>query len=334
MAPPGGEPALPPALAQAVEALREVPPDQLAARAAALERVLAAARQELDAVQLARSEGGSRALRELFVGRDAAYATAVEWLARAAGTSLPALIEGERGTGKATLALTLHRTGPRRSRPLRWLEAGAVRSAPELEAAWTSARAGTLALRWVEQLPTPAAEALLELLAGGGASPRIIATSRRPCGELSEVLPAALVDRLRVVRLRLPPLREAPQAVPALFEELVRREAGAATLPEPLLSPDAEATLRAAPWTGNVAELAACAGAAWAAADGRTIDRRHLPEEAAGDAAAPTLEELERRWITERLEALDWHQVRTAHSLGIDRKTLYRKIRRYGLERR
>ena len=54
-----------------------------------------------------------------------------------------------------------------------------------------------------------------------------------------------------------------------------------------------------------------------------------LPQEAGEEES---LAQAERRLILARLEALGWRQQQTADSLGIDRKTLYRKIRRYGLE--
>ncbi len=330
------EAGLPPALARATRDLAGAPPDDPAARAAALERLLAAAREELEAARAAQQQDAPRALRELFVGREEAFAATLELVARAAGTALPAWIEGERGTGKGVVARALHGMSPRRAAPLRWLDARAA-GTEALETAWEEAASGSVVLAGLEALDPPGVARLERLLGGErAAAPRLIVTSREEAGRLVErgALTESLAARLSVLRHRLAPLRETPAAIAPLFAQRLARAAGGARLPEPLLAEDARALLRAAPWPGNVAEVERVARRAWADSGEATLTAAHLePYLGGADSDQPTLEALERRWIAARLEACGWHQERTARSLGIDRKTLWRKIRRYGLDR-
>src|SRR5690606_20706122 len=128
---------LPPALAHAVGALNGAGPG--AARASALERLLEVTREELEAARVAQREDAPRALRALFAGREEEFAATLDHLTRAAGTALPALIEGERGTGKSLVALAHQRMGPRRDAPARWVDARRGLGPDELRAAWQEA---------------------------------------------------------------------------------------------------------------------------------------------------------------------------------------------------
>jgi DNA-binding NtrC family response regulator len=267
-----------------------------------------------------------------FRGREQVLGELLPRLERVADADLPVLIEGPPGAGKTLAARVVHARGVRRRGGLEVWDARpwAARRAPlaELLAADTG---GSLILLEVGALTAPAQEALLaSLRLGSPTAPRVLATSS---DEGLSYLAPDLRARLSVLRLRVPGLRETPAAVSPLLEAL-----GAGPIDE-----QAAALLRRHPWTQNLAEArrAATALAAWRA-DGpvdRPLAVRLLDAlGSAADAPAPgpaaqrgTLDELEAAAIAGRLEALGWHQVHTAASLGIDRKTLYRKIRRYGL---
>jgi DNA-binding NtrC family response regulator len=152
-----------------------------------------------------------------------------------------------------------------------------------------------------------------------------------------------LYYRLAGVRLRLPPLRERPGDVALLAEHLAGRYAEAAGRPAPPWSGAALAALTAYRWPGNVRELQNAVERAVVLARGGPVDLRHLPEEvreaphpsASPEAnqtaeAALTLDEVERRHIVRVLARADDYEA-AARTLGIDKATLWRKRKRYGL---
>jgi DNA-binding NtrC family response regulator len=313
-----------------------------AARRAALEALVERAEAALRAL---RRGGPGRppreALRDLFVGRPEALERLAPQLERVLGATQPVLVEGEPGTGKRSVAAALHEAAADRG-PL----ARVAHPVGADEVRRRARGAGALLCEDVSNLSADAQGALLALLRGASRrAPRVIATTRH---DLDAAVAAGwflpeLRDRLHVLRLRLPPLREHPAAAPALFAHLLRLRAGAGAAPR--VSAAALDALRAHAWPGNAREVDAAARAilGWlgsgAAVEGDHVSR-FLAQVATSNeapAAAPrddrTLAAVERDTIEERLARLEWRQVETARSLGIDRKTLYRRIRELGLER-
>jgi len=151
--------------------------------------------------------------------------------------------------------------------------------------------------------------------------------------------------RLNVVSLALPPLRERPGDVPMLVEAFVLRFAREHGRPARAIDPSALSALCAAPWPGNVRELQHAIERAVLLADGETLRREDfgselgLPEAAsavpqleAGEGALKrALEEPERELVRRALEACDGRRARTAALLGINRATLFNKMRKHGL---
>ena len=146
--------------------------------------------------------------------------------------------------------------------------------------------------------------------------------------------------RLNVIRLRVPPLRQRPSDIPLLAEHFVAKVTNASGRQALEITPEALALLTAYSWPGNVRELENAIHRAVAFARGLQITPKDLPERvrASGGAASLigrgrqqrlTLRELEREYILETLRETAGNKTRAAELLGMDRKTLYRKLDEY-----
>ncbi|REK12269.1 MAG: sigma-54-dependent Fis family transcriptional regulator [Planctomycetota bacterium] len=152
-----------------------------------------------------------------------------------------------------------------------------------------------------------------------------------------------LYYRINVINVELPPLRERISDIPLLAEhflEDVCRESGRAASG---FSDEAVAALRRYDWPGNVRELQNVVERAVLLGKSDTIGLEDLPPSVAGSvphefesSQGRTLKEAlagpERQIILEVLEHNDWNRFATAESLGINRTTLYKKMKRLGLD--
>ncbi|MES1208563.1 MAG: sigma-54 dependent transcriptional regulator [Pseudomonadota bacterium] len=151
-----------------------------------------------------------------------------------------------------------------------------------------------------------------------------------------------LYYRLNVIHIHLPPLRERPEDILPLCAHFLT---AASSRTDKVISGIAEAAkkvLLAHAWPGNVRELENVIERAVALATGTTIQVEDLPapirERKAVDALASafsrglTLDELEREYIERVLQAEGGNKTRAAQRLGLDRKTLYRKLEEYSAE--
>ncbi len=138
----------------------------------------------------------------------------------------------------------------------------------------------------------------------------------------------------------IPPLRERLDDIPVLARHFLKKQL---TANPPELTDDALETLSAYGWPGNVRELRNIMERLAILRAGQEIRPQDLPRDLAhirrGDGGGQmvgqdvSLEDLERAHIEAVLRRENWHQGRAADTLGISAKTLYRKIRTYGLER-
>jgi len=154
-----------------------------------------------------------------------------------------------------------------------------------------------------------------------------------------------LLYRLDVVRLELPPLRARGSDVLLLAQHFIDKMAKTRGGDSKVkgVAPEAAEKLRAYDWPGNVRELENCIERAMALARGDRIViedlptkiRQFTPKQIVASANDPdeilTLDELARRYIGRVLQLLDGNKTRAAQVLGVDRRTLYRRLERHGL---
>jgi DNA-binding NtrC family response regulator len=219
-----------------------------------------------------------------------------------------------------------------------------------------AAEGGTLFLDEVGELPLPVQPKLLRSLQEGairrvGANVektvdlRVVAATNRDLeqdvrdGRFRE----DLFWRLNVIRLNVPPLRERPFDIPLLVEHFVNKTTEAAKRPPLDVSSEALAILTAYSWPGNVRELENAIERAAAFVRGAVIAPDDLPERVrtSGSVSAliarsveqnMTIREVEREYILEVLRRTGGNKSRAAELLGLDRKTLYRRLDEYRAE--
>jgi two-component system response regulator HydG len=228
----------------------------------------------------------------------------------------PVMVFGESGTGKEVVARALHANGPRRDGPFVALNVAAVPGElleselfGHVRGAFTgatqakqglleAASGGTLFLDEIAEMPLPLQAKLLRAVQEGevrrvgdtrvfGVDVRFVCATHR---DLRALVAAGrfredLYYRLKVLALRVPPLRERPEDVLPLARAFVAQE----KRPAAGFSPEAERALLAHPWPGNVRELGNAVKHGCALARGGVIRVEHLPEEVtAARVAAPS----------------------------------------------
>jgi len=308
---------------------------------------------------------------ERFVAHSRALRALVEQVRRFAATDSNVLISGETGTGKNAVARELHARGPRAKKPFVTIDCAALASSlidSELfgheRGAFTDAvvarpgrfelaGGGTVYLDAITELPIEAQGKLLRIVEEKrvermGSQVSTAVTARVVASAEADVEDAVrsgrfrgdLFHRLGVLPIRLPPLREHPEDILPLATHFVRRAAAAARRTAVPLTGDVSAALRDYAWPGNVRELRHAVERAFQAAGAHAITLEHLPAEvleapALGPddrvARRPTLDEVERRYIAATLKHVRGSQTEAARLLGISRKALWEKRRRYGL---
>jgi DNA-binding NtrC family response regulator len=301
----------------------------------------------------------SRAMREL-----------VPLVRRLAETRSPVLLQGESGTGKDLVAHWLHYGGPRREGPfikvhcpsipeelleseLFGHEKGAFTDARHAKAGKIEmAAAGTLYFDQVQDL-TPALQAKLlrvveerrfERLGGTRTievDVRFVASTNV---DLADAVRAGrfredLFHRLNVVPLRIVPLRNRREDVLPLAEVFLARERERGTTAATGFAPEAAEMLKGYLWPGNVRELRSVVERVAIAVPAGEIATAALPPQLAEQPATlwagrdrrPTLRDIEQAYIRWVLDAVGSSQTRAAAVLGISRKALWEKRRRYGI---
>jgi transcriptional regulator with GAF, ATPase, and Fis domain len=303
------------------------------------------------------------ARREGFVGDSPAIREVLELVHRVAPTGVNVILRGESGVGKERVARLVHSSSDRAQGPFvplncaalpeSLLEAelfgieegvatGVTRRLGKIELANGGSlfldEVGDLTLALQAKLLRVVQERELERLGGRERIPvdlRLVTATNRDLEEMVESgeFRRDLYYRLRVVVINLPPLRDRRADIPLLARHFLEMYGERFGRPGLLLSREALAALMAHPFPGNVRELENIVQAAVALAPGEVIGEQDLRlEQVAGEAqVSPTLvplSDLESRHIERVLRSVDGNRQEAARILGIDRSTLYRKMRR------
>jgi transcriptional regulator with PAS, ATPase and Fis domain len=214
-----------------------------------------------------------------------------------------------------------------------------------------AAHGGTLFLDEVAELPPPLQVKLLRVLEEKEIRPvgsartypvdvRIIAATNRPLEQAIRegVLRQDLFYRLNVVRIVMPPLRERREDIPPLVTYFLRQLNQRFARDVRGLTPEAMAALMKYDFPGNVRELENLLERAYALGVREQIALADLPALSGGappapavPAGLPRLAEAERELILRALRLHDNDKDRAARALGISRRTLYRRLKSYGL---
>jgi two-component system response regulator HydG len=276
------------------------------------------------------------------------------------------LILGESGCGKDLIARAIHYDGPRRDRPFVPVDCGAIHATlleSELfgheKGAFTGAHAarrglfetaggGTVFLDEIGEIPLELQPALLRAIEEKEVRPvgstqyrpvdvRIIAATNQP---LEEMVAAGrfrrdLFYRLNVVAVRVPPLRERKDDIPLLVQHFLQKRAGRGGRSVTGIASDALHLLQRYDWPGNVRELEHIIDRACTLGQTERVEAGDLGPsilesvQKRDEAPGQSIEEMEVAAIRRLLGDHDGDTSRVAEVLGIDRSTLYRKIKRY-----
>ncbi len=301
------------------------------------------------------------------VGESPKMRHVLELLQTVAETDSTVVIRGESGTGKELIARAIHAQSRRRFFPIVAVNCGSI---PETlleselfgheKGAFTGAQyrrkgkielanGGTLFLDEIGDISPKMQIDLLRVLEtkrftrlGGDQEVtsdfRLVCATNKDLEKLVEekAFREDLYYRINVFTIQLPPLRERADDILALARHFMEKYARAMAKPPRTFSPEAEAAMLAYRWPGNVRELENAVERAMVIGQGPTIRREDLPLPLDQDPKDPkdlTLDALEKEHIERVLAELDGNVTRSATVLGIDRATLYHKIKRYGIRR-
>ncbi len=299
---------------------------------------------------------GARGLEPLVVAEDPKMRSLLEQAARAAAGDGAVLITGERGTGKALLAQAMHRFSRRGDSAFVTVDCTTAPDLGDPQTLWRSAEHGTLLFHDVAALSSESQALLLSKLANGsgngngngssnGHGPsgdvRVMATSSTSMDRAVQEgrFQPELYTKLNHAVLDLPALRDRPEDIPALVAHFAQQVASRTTRAISI-TPQAMALLSGHSWPGNVRELKQVVERAATLSPTGRLDRVDFPS-VAGDTALgaangslalkPQVEAVEKEAILRALAAAKGNRREGARHLQVSLRTLFYKIRRYGI---
>jgi DNA-binding NtrC family response regulator len=286
-------------------------------------------------------------------------------VSRVAPTDATVLIEGETGTGKELIARMIHQNSRRVQQPFVPVDCGAI--APSLleselfgtlKGAYTgadrdrmgvfeTAHGGTVFLDEIGDIDVGFQLKLLRFLQEREIRPlgsarakkvdvRVIAATNRDVQKMVDEgkFREDLWYRLNVVRLTVPPLCERPSDIPLLVHYFLQRYNERYKLGTRLADSGVKA-MQEYSWPGNVRQLQHMVERLTILAPGSRIDaeavRQAIEQMDSRESASETLADTEAEQVRRVLAATNGNKSRAAKVLGIERKTLYRKLERMGL---
>ncbi len=306
-----------------------------------------------------------------FIGESGSLRKVTEMIQKVAATDTTVLIQGESGVGKELVAQAIHRGSPRNSDPIVVVdctslqeellqselfghERGAFTGALGLKRGlFEVADGGTVFLDEIGDISPGLQARLLRVLEAGTfrrvggtrdihVDVRIIAATNRNLEHMVRDgrFRDDLYYRINVVSILVPPLRERREDIPQLVDHFMRR--GIQPSKKHMrLSVAALEILQQYSWPGNIRELQNVIERALIVAETDEIQPRDLPgnmKPADGiplfqsKNGVPTLQDLERQYIETLLTRFAGHRGRIATALGISERSLYRKLREYGID--
>jgi DNA-binding NtrC family response regulator len=316
-----------------------------------------------------RLEDENRILRRdgmpVFIAGAPAMTPILQLMERVGPSDANVLITGEHGTGKEVVARWLHAASPRATEAFVAVNVGGLAETVfeselfgHVKGAFTDAKLdrmgrfeladrGTLFLDEIANIPPPLQARLLRVLETGDFEP--VGASRTRHADV-RVLAATNADvqeevrhgrfredllfRLNTVEIRLPPLRERREDVPALAAQYLRTYAQRYRTPVTGFTPEAVQALLAHPWPGNVRELDHAVERAVLLARGDRVGVADLGL-STGSGERPlermTLDEAERHLVADALRRHAGNVSEAARALGVSRSALYRRMHRHGL---
>ena len=304
------------------------------------------------------------------VGRDPKMRELYELIGDVAGSDATVLISGESGTGKELVARAVHEASGRAAGPFVQVNCSALSENlleselfGHVKGAYTGAvgdrvgrfqeaDGGTIFLDEIGDVSPVVQVKLLRVLqertverVGDNRSlpvdVRVVSATNRDLESLlaSGRLREDFFYRIKVVSLVIPPLRERSEDIPLLVSHLLKKMAGREGRVPPAVTGGAMRLLMNHRWPGNVRELENALEHALVLSRGGPLEPTHLPPELVRGAAAaktalaevPRHTDAEKDLLLAALRAEGWNRTRASRRLGIDRTTLWRKIREYRL---
>jgi two-component system, NtrC family, response regulator HydG len=288
---------------------------------------------------------------------------------RAAQSDSPIIIFGESGTGKELVARAIHDQGHRKNGPYVQLNCAALNASlleselfGHIKGAFTgayrhrvgrfeAAHGGDLFLDEIGDIPLPVQVKLLRVLETqrfervGDHHPirvdvRIISATNKNLPELiaRKEFREDLFFRINVIPIYLPPLRERKEDIPVLVSSFIQRLQRITGKAITGLTSDAMRLFMNYSWPGNVRELKSALEYAFVIAEAGKIDSDHLPpnlvqrDVAPAAGSSPNDEAGEKAALIDALRRTNGNQTQAARLLGINRVTVWNRMRKYGLD--
>ena len=331
-------------------------------------RALEKRRLDLENLYL-RQELRTKDERNVLVYESESMIRIMDMIARVAPTDSTVLITGESGTGKGLVARKLHQLSQRARRPFITVDCGTLVETlfeselfGHVKGSFTGADAnkigkfelaqnGTLFFDEISNIGLEVQAKLLraveERKISKVGSHRVITVDVRIIAATNKDLTKAIKDgtfredlfyRLNVVLIQMPPLRERKSDIPLLVQHFLDKYNARLRKAIHGISPDALDLLLRHDWPGNVRELENTVERLVVLSPGPYLEPADLVftgtilTPATEAAAGTSLRDLERDHIIHTLQRFDGHKSETARALGIDRKTLREKLKRYNIE--
>ena len=301
------------------------------------------------------------------IGASAPMRKVIQLVDKAAQSDAPVMIYGESGTGKELVAEAIHERGVRRDGPFVKLNCAALNASlleselfGHIKGAFTgayrhrqgrfeAADGGDIFLDEIGDISESIQVKLLRVLENkqvervGDHRPirvdvRIISATNKNIADLITVkqFREDLFFRINVIPIQLPPLRERKEDIPLLVQHFIRRLRRSTGKPIEGLSPVTLQQFMDHPWPGNIRELKSALEFAFVVAEGGSLDLEHLPPQLGGGSRScdpPAVEHsTEKEALIMALHRTNGNQTQAARLLGVNRVTVWNRMRKYGVD--